>query len=354
VKDELPVVDLRSDTVTRPDADMRRAMAEAEVGDDVLDGDPTTRRLEARVARMLGKERALFFPSGVMANQSALAVLGGWGAEVVCEAGAHVMNYEAGAAAALSGVQLRSVETPDGRLTPELLRHAIRPDSPYLPRTRAVALENTHLDSGGRILEVEELEELVGVAREHDLPVHLDGARLWHAAVERGEEPAAWARPCDTVMVSLSKGLGCPVGSLLAGSRSDMERAWHVRRRLGGAMRQSGILAAAGIHALDTRLERLAEDHDRARRLAAAFDRIEGCRASGPETNIVLVDIDPETLEAAEILSFLAGHRILMLNFGGSRLRAVTHGEVTEAGMEHTIACLRAFDAPGQDRAGVA
>lgn len=354
MSDELPVVDLRSDTVTGPDAGMRRAMAEAEVADDVLDGDPTTRRLEERVARMLGKERALFFPSGVMANQTALAVLGGWGGEIVCEAGAHVMNYEAGAAAALSGVQLRPVETPDGRLTPDLLRGAIRPESPYLPRTRAVALENTHLDSGGRVLEVEELEALVGVAREYGLPVHLDGARLWHAAVERGVEPDAWARPCDTVMVSLSKGLGCPVGSVLAGSERSMERAWHVRRRLGGAMRQSGVLAAAGLYALDRNLARLEEDHERARRLAEAFDRIEGCRADRPETNIVLVDVDPSALKAAEILSFLAGHRILMLNFGGSRVRAVTHGEVTEAGISHTIACLRAFEASGQDRGEMA
>lgn len=338
-----PTVDLRSDTVTRPDPAMRRAMAEAEVGDDVLEGDPTTRRLQERVADLLGQERALFFPSGVMANQTALALLAGRGGEIVCEAEAHVFHYEEGAAAALSGIQLRPVSTPDGLLTPQLLRSGIRPDSPYLPRTRAVTVENTHLASGGRILGPDQLSELVAVAREADLPVHLDGARLWHAAVERALAPAEWSAQVDTVMVSLSKGLGCPVGSVLAGSEARMEEAWRIRRRLGGAMRQSGILAAAGIHALDHHLDRLREDHAHARDLAAAFDRIEGLEAVPSETNILLVDVVEPTFDTGYLLSFLRKHRILMLKFGAARLRAVTHRDVTSAGIAHTVSTLADF-----------
>ena len=231
---ELPVVDLRSDTVTRPTPAMREVIAGAEVGDDALGDDPTTRQLEEVVAELLGKERALLFPTGLMANQTALAVLGRWGGEVVLEAGAHVLNYEDGAAAALSGIQLRAVPTPDGLLTPELLRPAIHPPALHLPRTCAVAVENTHLESGGRVMPLDTAAEVAEVAREHGVGVHLDGARLWNACAASGHAPTDYASHADTVMVSLSKALGCPVGSVLAGDAVVMEEAWRVRRRLGG------------------------------------------------------------------------------------------------------------------------
>ena len=213
---------------------MRAAIAAAEVGDDALGDDPTTRRLEERVAELLGKERALLFPTGLMANQTALAVLGRWGGEVVVEVGAHILNYEDGAAAALSGIQLRAVATPDGLLTPELLEAALAPPSSYLPRTTAVAIENTHVESGGRVMPLATASALARLARERQLHVHLDGARLWNACAASGHLPSDYARYADTVMVALSKALGCPVGSVLAGDATLMEEAWRVRRRLGG------------------------------------------------------------------------------------------------------------------------
>ncbi|MEJ2540412.1 MAG: threonine aldolase family protein, partial [Gemmatimonadota bacterium] len=282
-------VDLRSDTVTRPTPAMRDAMAAAEVGDDLLDGDPTTRRLEERVAELLGTETALFFPSGTMANQTALATLGRWGGEAVVESAAHVFHYEEGAAAALSGLQLHPVATPDGVLTPEHLASGARPPSPYLPRTALVCVENTHLASGGTIVMPESLDALGTEARKRGLPVHMDGARLWHAAAETGLPLTDFTRSVDTVMTCLSKGLGAPVGSMLAGPRDVLQEAWRIRRRLGGAMRQSGILAAAGLHALEHHRERLVEDHRRAQRIAEVADGVDGIEAPRPATNIVML-----------------------------------------------------------------
>jgi threonine aldolase len=332
------VVDLRSDTVTRPTAGMRAAIAAAEVGDDALGDDPTVRRLEERVAELLGQQRALFFPTGLMANQTALAVLGRWGGEVVVEAGAHVLNYEDGASAALSGLQLRAVPAPDGQLTPELVRDAIRPVSRYAPRSCAVAVENTHLASGGRVMPVEVLSAIAGVAREHGLRLHLDGARLWNACQASGREPGEYARLADTVMVALSKALGCPVGSMLAGSEELMEEAWRVRRRLGGAMRQSGLLAAAGLYALDQHRGDLAADHARARRLAERIAKLPGMRVTPPETNVVLIDLDDGTIP--ELLSFLEYRGILILKFGTGRLRAVTHRDVDDDGIARILAAF--------------
>jgi threonine aldolase len=334
------IVDLRSDTVTRPTPGMRRAIAEAEVGDDALGDDPTTKRLEARVAEMLGKEAALFFPSGIQANQTALAVLGEWGGEVLVERDAHILHYEEGAAAALSGLQLRTVQASGGLLTAADLDPAIRRGSRYFPRTCVISVENTHLASGGRIHAVEAAKAIADLARSHGLPVHLDGARLWHAAVETGTEPAAWARHADTVMVALSKGLGAPVGSVLAGDRAVIDAAWRVRRRLGGGMRQSGVLTAAGLYALDHHMERLRDDHVNARKLAAAFARIPGLEPIPPETNIVLVRIADRTLDVLQLLSFLEKRRILLLKFGEDHLRGVTHLDVDSAGIARVSAAL--------------
>lgn len=336
----LPVVDLRSDTVTRPSAPMRAAMAAAEVGDDALGDDPTTRRLEETVARLLGKERALFFPSGVMANTTALALLGRWGGEILVEAGAHVLNYEEGAAPALAGVMFRSIPTPDGLLSVDRVLPHLRDPSRYLPRTCAIEIENTHLVSGGRVLPVQAMAGIAELARDRGLRLHLDGARLWNACIASGQSPADYARHADTVMVSLSKALGCPVGSMLAGDAETMEEGWRVRRRLGGAMRQSGILAAAGLYALEHHVEAIAGDHLRARRLAREVAAIPGFRVVEPETNVVLIDLDsPGQVVAA--LSFLELNRILMLKFGTTRLRAVTHRDVDDAGISRTISAFR-------------
>jgi len=334
------VVDLRSDTVTRPSDGMRDAMAGAEVGDDVLDHDPTTKALEERVAKLLGKERALFFPSGVQANQTALAVHGRPGTEAICEAGAHIFNYEEAAGAALSGLQLVPVSTPDGLLTPELVRKAIRPPSPYAPVTALVELENTHNSAGGKILPQETAREISGIAREAGLPVHLDGARLWHASVATGLSPQELASVADTVMVCMSKGLGAPVGSLLAGSNALMERAWRIRRRLGGGMRQSGILAAAGIFALDHNLSRLAQDHSRARTLARGARGLDGLSVAEPDTNIIMLDIRIPGVTAQDILDRLAEEGVLMVPFGPTRIRAVTHMDVDDDGIERALNAL--------------
>lgn len=337
-------VDLRSDTVTRPTPAMRRAMAEAEVGDDTLGDDPTVRALEARVADLLGKDRSLLFPSGVMANQTALAVQARWGSEVVVEERAHIFHFEEGAAAALKGLQLRPVRTDDGVLRPAHLDDAVRPDSPYLPRTSLVCIENTHLGSGGRVVAPGEVEALATAAHERGLPVHMDGARLWHAIAETGLDPTAFTAPVDTVMVCLSKGLGAPVGSMLAGPSEVIEEAWRVRRRFGGGMRQSGVLAAAGLHALKHHLPRLSEDHAKARTVAACLSTVAGLSAIPPETNVVIVEVDPAVIDPARFVDFLRIHRILMLPFGPSRLRAVTHQDVDSSGLARLSEAVAAWN----------
>ena len=334
-------VDLRSDTVTRPGPEMRRVIAAAPVGDAVLGDDPSVDALERRAAELLGQERALFFPSGVMANQTALLVLAQPGTEAVIEAGGHILNYEEAAAAAWGGVQLRAVPTEDGLLTPEAVDAAIRPRSPYLVQTSLLCLENTHNSAGGRVLPLPRMEALVEVARRRGVAVHLDGARLPNAAVAAGLEMRAWAALADTVMVSLSKGLGAPVGSVLAGTAESMERAWRVRRRLGGGMRQAGLLAAAGLYALENHFPGLADDHRRARALAAAADALPGLSAPAPETNLVMIDLEPR-LDPEAVLAGLAERGVWLTRFGPHRLRAVTHRDVDDAGIERAVGALRA------------
>jgi threonine aldolase len=320
-------IDLRSDTVTRPSAGMRRAMADAEVGDDVLDGDPTTRRLEARVADLLGQEAALFFPSGTQANQTGIAVTVPRGTELLLEAGAHLYHYEMAGLAALWGVQPRLVAAPDGILTAELVAQGMRAPSPHVPRPGGVAVENTHNSAGGTVMPVETLRGMRALADHHGLPLHLDGARLWNAATALGVEPAALGRLATTVMVSFSKGLGCPVGSCLAGSRDLVAAAHVVRKRLGGGMRQSGVLTAACLYALDHLLPRLADDHAAARALAAALADHPHLTLRAPSTNIVMIDLRRGT--ADEAIARLAAAGVLVVPFGPTRLRAVTHLDVT-------------------------
>jgi threonine aldolase len=327
-------IDLRSDTVTKPSPDMRRAMAEAEVGDDVLDGDPTTRRLEARIAGLLGTEDALFFPSGTQANQTGIALLTRPGTELLVEADAHLVHYELAGVAALSGVQIRPIATPDGLLEPELVRRALQPASPHVPRATALAVENTHNAAGGRTLRPEAMDGLVAAARTAGLPVHLDGARLWNAAAAAGVPPERLARGADTVMVSVSKGLGCPVGSCLGFKKDLRPRAWEIRKRLGGGMRQSGILAAAALYALDHNLPRIAEDHANAKRLAELLSACPTVRPSAPETNVVMIDLVREGDSSQTVIPRLAQAGVLVVPIGPRRLRAVTHLDVTRADVE--------------------
>ena len=337
---EMAPVDLRSDTVTRPTPAMRRAIAEAPVGDDVLEKDPSAERLERRIAALLGKEAALFFPSGTQANQAAILLQTRPGTEAVCEREAHLFHYEMAGAASLAGVQLWGIESRDGRVTPADYEASIRPHDRDLPKTALLWLENTHNMHGGVVVPLEATRELRALANEHGLPLHLDGARLWNASAATGVSLADYAECADTVMVSLSKGLGCPIGSLLAGSADLIERAWSVRRLLGGAMRQVGILAAAGLYALDHHLGRLIEDHERARRLAEGWSAIDGLAVSPSETNIVIVRVEREDLSAGKVQRELDALGVRVLAVGLRKLRAVTHLDVDDEGIERAVEAL--------------
>jgi threonine aldolase len=322
----LPPIDLRSDTVTRPTAAMRKAMADAEVGDDVLDGDPTVRRLEARVAEMLGKERGLFFPSGTMANQTAIWVQTSPGTEVLLDANAHIINWEMAGAAALSGVQVRPVPPGEGRSVSSAvdLERALRPASVHAPVASLVCVENTHNGAGGAVTALADLLDIRAVADANGLPVHMDGARLWNASVATGTSLADFGRSAHTVMLSFSKGLGCPVGAILVGEDPLIRRAHMVRKRLGGGMRQCGIPAAAALHALDVHLGRLAEDHANARAFADAVQGAGGASVVPPDTNIVMVDLPPGVTSGA-VVAAAREQGVLLSPWHATRVRAVTH-----------------------------
>ncbi|MHB1968734.1 MAG: GntG family PLP-dependent aldolase [Acidimicrobiales bacterium] len=331
------VVDLRSDTVTQPTAAMREAMAVALVGDDGYGEDPTVAALEARFATLTGKEAALFVPSGVMGNQIALRVLCAPGDVVVCGAHQHVFGFEMGAAARNAGVQFWTVEDGAGVFDLEEVAEALAAEADHQVAVRAIAVENTHMYAGGVPWPSVELAELAALAGER--PLHLDGARLFNAVVATGESAATLCAPATTVMACLSKGLCAPVGSLLAGPRDLMERARIERKRLGGSLRQAGFLAAAGLVALDTRIERLAEDHRRARRLAEAFAEALpelGYDPATCRTNIVSFDHP----EARRIVADLAGAGVLGGTVGPRRARFVTHHDVDDDGLEWAVAAV--------------
>lgn len=330
-------IDLRSDTVTKPTPAMRSAMAEAEVGDDVLDGDPTVKALEARVAAMLGKDEALFFPTGTMANQAALWLLGTPGTEAFCHDDSHIVNWEIAGTAALAGLQVRLVRGGPV-LEAEALRAAFRPASPHAPRASVVCAENTHNGAGGMVTPLERLRAIRDVCDEAGLPLHLDGARLWNAHVATGTPLAGFAACADTVMVSFSKGLGAPVGACLAGDGQAMRWAWETRKRFGGGMRQSGILAAAALHGLEHHLPRMHEDHARARRLAARLAEAEGVSVVPPDTNIVMVDLRPGQ-SSAQVLEKARALGVLATPWSASRVRCVLHLDIDDA------ACDRAAEA---------
>jgi threonine aldolase len=336
-------VDLRSDTVTRPDAGMRDAIASARVGDDALGDDPTVRELEERIAALLKKPASLFFPSGIMANQTALMLHAPRGTEVLCEAAAHLVDWELAGAAANGGIQLRPVASVDGIMTAADVEAAIRPTTARVQiQTSLIAVENTHNAAGGRVMPIGLARAIRDVAERHGLPVHLDGARLWNAAAAAALPEAEFAACADTVMVTLSKGLGCPVGSMLAGSAADIERARVIRRRLGGSMRQAGILAAAGIYALEHNRRRLTDDHARAARLAAAARAVDGIEVVEPETNIVMLDIVRPGLAASELVARMQERGVLVTEFTPRRVRAVTHLDIDDAALDSAVRALGA------------
>ncbi|NUO63589.1 MAG: aminotransferase class I/II-fold pyridoxal phosphate-dependent enzyme [Gemmatimonadaceae bacterium] len=323
-------IDLRSDTVTRPTPAMRRAMADAEVGDDVLDGDPTVRALEDRVASLLGKESALFFPSGTMANQTGVWLLSRRGTEVLLDAEAHLIHWEIAALAGLCGVQPRPLRGTGTVYDADALRAGIRPASPNAPQASLVCVENTHNGAGGKVTTLDGLRAIRDVAREHSLPVHMDGARLWNAAVATETNIADFAACADTVMVSFSKGLGAPVGAALAGSREAMRDAWQTRKRFGGGMRQSGILAAAALFGVREHWPRMHEDHERAAKLARAVDGAGGAKVVPPDTNIVMIDL-PARITASELSARCAAEGVRISPWNATRVRAVTHLDVDDA-----------------------
>lgn len=320
---------------------MRQAIAEAVVDDDVLGKDPTADELERRVAEMLGKDAALFFPSGTQANQTGILLHTDPGSEVICEADAHVFHYEYASAAWLSGVQLVPVASDRGRMDPQDVRAAVRPGDRHHPRTRLICAEQTHGASGGSVVPIEALESLRKVADDLNLPIHLDGARLWHAGVALDRPLTEIASCADTVMVSLSKGLGCPAGSLLAGPSHLIDEAWTIRKRLGGGMRQVGILAAAGLYALDHNLQHLADDHARARRLFDACSEIDGLCPVSPHTNTLRIDVVRDGLSAEQISQGLADRDVWILALGPDWLRAVTHLDIDDEGIDKAIKALQ-------------
>jgi threonine aldolase len=305
---------------------MRRAMAEAEVGDDVYGEDPTVNRLEARTAEILGFEAALFVPSGTMGNAIAIRILTARGDEVLVERRSHVVRYELSGMSVLSGVLPRMVDAPGGHLTPEHVRGAVAPHAYYKSDVGLVVLENTHNLGGGTVQRVDAVQAVVAAARDAGFRVHVDGARLWHASVALGVPPSALVRGVDTVMVCLSKGLCCPVGSLLASSRERIAQARRARKLFGGGMRQAGILAAAGLVALDTMIPRLAEDHAHARLLGEALGRGRGVRVAPVETNIVVALLEGRT--APDAVAALRGRSVLATAMDAQTLRLVTHRDV--------------------------
>ena len=342
----MKAADFRSDTVTRPTEAMRAAMAAAEVGDDVLDGDPTVRALEERVAAWVGKAGALFVPSGTMANQVAL---GSWtrpGDEVIVERSAHIVCWESGAPGALHGAQPVTILAEDGRLPLDEVRRALRLDSIHCPDTALIATEQSFMGSGhaagGRVVPLEHLRALKALAEERGLAVHMDGARLANAVVASGISAADYGATADSVSVCFSKGLGAPVGSAICGDEEFLARGRRVRKRLGGWMRQAGIIAAGALHALEHHLERLAEDHALARSAAGVLDAVEGihCPPAEVETNIVMARVTRGDLDAPTLSARLAERGVLALPQTERCLRLVTHMEVGPADVERLAEAL--------------
>ncbi len=337
------LIDLRSDTVTRPTEEMRVAMATAQVGDDVYGEDPTVNRLQERAAEIIGKEAAIFVPSGTMGNQIAIRLHTRPGQEVITEAASHVYNYELAAMSALSGAMPRPVAAADGILSWPQIEAAIRARIYYVAQTGLVVLENTHNMAGGTVYTADQTTAICEHARAAGLPVHLDGARIFNAATALGVPAATLARPCDSVMFCLSKGLGAPVGSMLAGSRDFIERARSVRKLLGGGMRQVGVLAAAGLIALEKMPHRLGEDHENAALLAALLKRIEVLEVDPlrVRTNVVIVGLARTGLTSNRLAGMLRAEGVLVGTVDERTIRLLTHLDISRNQVEQAADVFR-------------
>ena len=326
------MVDLRSDTVTRPSPEMRRAMAEAEVGDDVFGDDPTINLLQEKVAELLGKEAALYVPSGTMANEAAIRAQTRPGEEIIAHFDSHVYHYEGGSAAVVSGCSMYLLHGDRGLFTADDVRAAIRPDDVHFPISSLVVVENTQNRGGGTVWPLDRVAAIREVADEHNLKMHLDGARLMNACIASGHSPADYARYFDTVSICFSKSLGAPVGSAVAGTAETIKRVHRARKMLGGGMRQSGILAAACLYALEHHVDRLAEDHQRARDLSMGL-MMDGYQVRLPQTNIIFATVP----DAQQMQRALAERDVLCLPTGPDTLRLVLHLDVDDAGVEQAL-----------------
>ena len=337
------VIDLRSDTVTKPSPDMRVAMAQADVGDDVIDLDPTVEQLQNLCAEMLGKEAAIYMPSGSMTNQIAIRLHCVPGDEFICETNCHIYNYEQAAFAQLSGLATHTVEGEFGVLHVDQLRELIRPENDHMVRTRLVTLENTHNRGAGRIQPYQHVVDICRWAADNGLRRHLDGARLFNAVVATGIPAAQWAQHFDTVSVCFSKGLGAPVGSALAGPRDLIRLARRQRKVFGGGMRQCGIIAAGALYALQHNIERLAEDHAHAQSLAQAVREVNGLRLRPDQidTNMVIFEVDSALGTAADFAAALQQQGVLVLHTSSTRIRAVTHLDVNQADVRQAGEIIR-------------
>ena len=330
------VIDLRSDTVSKPSDAMRQAMASAEVGDDVFGDDPTVNRLEERAAEILGKEAALYVPSGTMANLVSLLTHTRPGDEILVGDENHIVHYELGGAARIGGLLTRTLANlPDGSIDPAAVLATARREDLHGPGTRVLCLENTHNRRGGAVQSLETMDAMTAAAHGRGVAVHLDGARIFNAAAALGAPAARIARDCDSVSFCLSKGLGCPVGSLVCGSKEFITAARRNRKLLGGGMRQAGILAAAGLYAFEHHLGRVAEDHENARLLADGLRELGPFRVNTPETNIVVAEVVRG--EAQQWLAAFAAEGVLAVPFGAGRIRLVTHLNITRADTEEAI-----------------
>jgi threonine aldolase len=337
------LINLYSDTQTKPSPEMRQAIANAEVGDEQQEADPTTNRLQEMVADLLGKEAALFLPSGVMCNQIAVKVWTRPGDEIILHETAHIVNFESGGAAALSGTTNRNLTGDRGMFTADQIRDALRPKGRHHPVQSLLAVENTANLGGGAVWPVEQVVSVCEVGHEHGLKTHLDGARLLNAVVASGTSAKEYAAPFDSLWIDLSKGLGCPVGGVLAGSQAFIEDAFRYKHMYGGAMRQSGMIAAAGVYALENNVDRMAEDHENARYLAGLLADIPGVSVPDKniETNMVYFDVSATGLSAAEVSSRLLTEGVKIGATSETRLRAVTHLDISRDHISATATALR-------------
>jgi threonine aldolase len=336
-------IDLRSDTVTKPTPAMRKAMADAEVGDDVYGEDPTVNSLQEKVAKLLGKESAIFVPTGTMANQLALKAHTQPGDEVIIETTSHAYLFEGGGGAALSGIQFQTLAAERGILDASQIEPAIRPFDHHYAITRLISIENTHNRGGGSIYPIEKMRDIYRLAKSKGLDVHLDGARLWNASIATGIKLHEYGRCADSISVCLSKGLGAPVGSLVAGSGSFIDRVHRFRKMYGGGMRQVGILAAAGIYAIDRHVERLAEDHENARRLALGLKEVKGIAIDQEpvETNIIIFSVSGTGKTPVQVRDAMNREGVLMNAVSPTQIRLLTHLDVTREDIDTALKAFR-------------